>query len=186
MWVYFYCLFSLFISLWSFGSVPGMPGHGAFCVCRKPRGSGAGCPYSERKGAFSWSAGGAGTSHFAPGGDRGDWGQASVFTVTGYFWFAPTYRLQPFSKDSWDAYRGASSLHALTSGLPCTARLSKAGSRLLVSRLLSAAWILRLWSQETLADALGRKTRCAVLRLSCVVPFARGAWSHRFGLTWRS
>lgn len=98
---------------------------------------------------------------------QGDWGHTSVFTVTGYFqfaptyfWFAPTNRPQPFSKDSWDAYRGASSLHVLTSDLPCTVRLSKAGSSLLVSPLLFVAWILRLWSQaaEILVDALeGRR-----------------------------
>ena len=106
------------------------------------------------------SPGMPGNRDFVPVGDWDEWGHALVFTVTGHFWFALTQR--PFSKDSGDVYRGPSSLPALTSDfcLPCTVRLSKAGSSLLTSRLLFSAWFLGVWSRATeiLVNALvGRK-----------------------------
>lgn len=131
-----------FLSLFLFHHLvlsPGMPGNCAYRTCQKHRGPGTGCPYSERNVSRD----------FVPVGDWDEWGHALVFTVTGHFWFALTQR--PFSKDSGDVYRGPSSLPALTSDfcLPCTVRLSKAGSSLLTSRLLFSAWFLGVWSRAT-------------------------------------
>lgn len=153
-----------FLSLPPFGHLVlscGMTGNGAYCVPKVQRFQSRLSLFIE-EGAFSWSAGGAGTCDFVSGGERVPWGHVSVFTETGYFrftptcfWFTPTYRIRPFSKAIWDVYQGLSSLRALTSYLPCPSRLSKAGSSLLVSQLLFAAWSLRLWSQaaELLTDA---------------------------------
>lgn len=125
-----------FLSLPPFGHLVlsrGMTGNGAYCVPKVQRFPSRLSLFRE-EGAFSWSAGGAGTWDFVPGGEQVPWGHVSVFTATGYFrftptcfWFTPTYRLRPFSKALWDVYQGLSSLHALTSVSPAPRGYPKPG-----------------------------------------------------------
>lgn len=94
-----------FLSLPPFGHLVlshGMTGNGAYCVLKVQRFQSRLSLFRE-EGAFSWSAGGAGTCDFVPGGEQVPWGHVSVFTETGYFrftppcfWFTTTYRLRPF------------------------------------------------------------------------------------------
>lgn len=65
--------------------------------------------------ASSWWAGGAGAHSLVPLGDEDDGAAPWSPRMTGDFWFALTDKAQPFSKDSWNAYQGVSSLHAVIS-----------------------------------------------------------------------
>lgn len=76
-----------------------------------------------------------------------DWGHASVFTVTGSFWLAPTYSPSQRVAGMPTKAPPPCMLSAPDSCLPCTVRLSKAGSGLFISQLLFAARFLRLCSQ---------------------------------------